>query len=431
MAKIKFPLEMANGEQVRTLGDLKDNFDIEKVVGYFLDGKLKTWLEDRYYEDESEAIDLLDKDDRDLAKKLCNIFGVYFEETKNVDAEAIAEKNARLEKLKQFTDDEEIIKNIDLVAFNQEELGDLYDKGADKIYLCDGEFNIPKSKQDLEYVEFGNAVVNGLKIKLDEDKTTSKDNFVYNDAFWKEFLNNNHISQNSAKTEDRIYYIVNMPLSNRNMYCLASRYLDGSDEKIHIPDIEVCSKSILTHLYIEVVTVSISHNNGFILIDNLWENVAILYELKTNKITFITDYGKKLDFRKNSLLYVSSRYNYPTRRAGGQSSSVSLKKYDLESGSIIELEKHIFCIGLSDSEAYWCAFNIEDCFIYYSTYIIDSDGNFTLNAKKIEKNDYTIKDLGNISPKGLVNGYCIFRKNEVYVKVRNSSNIENLYRVDK
>lgn len=167
MAKIKFPLEMANGEQVRTLGDLKDNFDIEKIVGYFLDGKLKTWLEDRYYEDESEAIASLDRDDADLTKKICDIFGIDFAETENVDAEAIAERNARLEKLKQFTDDEEIIKNIDLVAFNQEELGDLYDKGAEKIYLCEGEFNIPKSKQDLEYVEFGNAVVNGLKVEPD------------------------------------------------------------------------------------------------------------------------------------------------------------------------------------------------------------------------------------------------------------------------
>ena len=183
MAKIKFPLEMANGEQVRTLGDLKDNFDIEKVVGYFLDGKLKTWLEDRYYEDESEAIDLLDKYDADLAKKLCNIFGVYFEETKTVDAEVIAERNARLEKLKQFTDDEEIIKNVDLVAFNQEELGDLYDKGADKIYLCEGEFNIPKSKQDLEYVEIGGAVVKGKIIK--ENKTENNEELTIEEILSK------------------------------------------------------------------------------------------------------------------------------------------------------------------------------------------------------------------------------------------------------
>ena len=31
---------MADGAQVRTLDDLKEHFDIEKVVGYFTDGRL-------------------------------------------------------------------------------------------------------------------------------------------------------------------------------------------------------------------------------------------------------------------------------------------------------------------------------------------------------------------------------------------------------
>ena len=45
--KIKFALEMKDGIQVRNLEDLRDNFDLEKTVGYFLDGKLITWLNDR------------------------------------------------------------------------------------------------------------------------------------------------------------------------------------------------------------------------------------------------------------------------------------------------------------------------------------------------------------------------------------------------
>ena len=39
---IKFPLEMRNGVQVRNITELRENFDAEKVVGYFLEGKLKT-----------------------------------------------------------------------------------------------------------------------------------------------------------------------------------------------------------------------------------------------------------------------------------------------------------------------------------------------------------------------------------------------------
>lgn len=51
---IKFPLKMKNDIEVRDLEGLKENFDIKKVVGYFLDGKLLKWLEARYYEEELE-----------------------------------------------------------------------------------------------------------------------------------------------------------------------------------------------------------------------------------------------------------------------------------------------------------------------------------------------------------------------------------------
>ena len=47
--KIKFALEMKDGVKVRTIEDLRDSFDIEKAISYFLDGKLLEWLQDRYY----------------------------------------------------------------------------------------------------------------------------------------------------------------------------------------------------------------------------------------------------------------------------------------------------------------------------------------------------------------------------------------------
>lgn len=158
---VKFPLEMKNGVMARNMSEVKENFDTEKIVSHFLEGKLLTWLEARYYEGEAEAISVLSIEDPELAKKLCEIFGVEYEEENAVNAEEIAKRNAKIVKLKQYTDDESIIANIDLVAFDQEELADIYDTGAEKIYLCAGEFNIPKSKQDLEYIELGNAVVTG------------------------------------------------------------------------------------------------------------------------------------------------------------------------------------------------------------------------------------------------------------------------------
>ena len=49
--KIRFPLQMKDGAAVRTLEELREHFDLESVLGYFSDGKLKTWLADRYYDE--------------------------------------------------------------------------------------------------------------------------------------------------------------------------------------------------------------------------------------------------------------------------------------------------------------------------------------------------------------------------------------------
>lgn len=158
MAKVKLPLEMANGVMVRTIEELRENFDIKKVVGYFLDGKLNNWLEARYYEEEFEKVNDLSESDPELVKKLCEIFGVeYIDEKINVDV--IQEKNERLLKLKQYTDDEEIIANIDSVAFNQEELAELYDKKIKTIYLCGENFNISLLQKNIHYIGVTNATV--------------------------------------------------------------------------------------------------------------------------------------------------------------------------------------------------------------------------------------------------------------------------------
>ena len=61
MAKrIKFALEMKDGQSVRDIEGLKEYFDLEKLVEHFKSGKLKIWLEDRRYDDEAEELDALD-----------------------------------------------------------------------------------------------------------------------------------------------------------------------------------------------------------------------------------------------------------------------------------------------------------------------------------------------------------------------------------
>ena len=72
MAKIiKFPLKMKNGAEVRSLEELQENFDFETVLGYFADGRLKTWLVNRYYDEKVEEVGALSADMPDLKERLC------------------------------------------------------------------------------------------------------------------------------------------------------------------------------------------------------------------------------------------------------------------------------------------------------------------------------------------------------------------------
>ena len=133
--KIKFPLEMKDGVKVRNLDELKEHFDLEKMVSYFLDGRLFN-----------------------LKKELCEIFEVQLAEN-DLNIEELEYKNNRIKKLKEYTDNKEIIKNIDYVAFNQEELADLLDEDVTKIYLCNNKFIIPLSKESISYIGVNEAII--------------------------------------------------------------------------------------------------------------------------------------------------------------------------------------------------------------------------------------------------------------------------------
>ena len=158
--KIKFPLEMRDGVQARNIDELREFFDIEKVLEYLIDGKLLTWLQDRYYMKEAENISKLDTYSSDVKERLCEILGVEMKvEAENVDVEEIERRKERLLKLKKYTDDEDIWNKVDYVAFDQEDLADLLDDECPEIYLCDGKFCIPVSECNKKYIGIHNPVV--------------------------------------------------------------------------------------------------------------------------------------------------------------------------------------------------------------------------------------------------------------------------------
>lgn len=160
--KIKFPLEMKDGFKVRTLEELKQHFDLENVLVYLLNGKLLTWLELRYYDDEAMAIKLLNINAPQLHQKLCDIFNVDLPQKNDINIEDISHKQSRILKIKQYTDDKRLITQEENFAFNQEDLENLYKHNKTTIYLCEGTFEIPEDKCELDYVIVGKPNVHGL-----------------------------------------------------------------------------------------------------------------------------------------------------------------------------------------------------------------------------------------------------------------------------
>lgn len=151
--RIKQPL-IVNGVEVRDIEMLRDNFDVDTLIDYAFDGKLAKWLRDRYYDDEADEIESLEKDDPDLEDRMYDIFQV----DPPMSEEEIAWRNERLAKLKEYTTDEEILERVDDVAFDQQDLSDLIDDDVEEIFLCGGRFTIPLKVENKTYIGIGDAV---------------------------------------------------------------------------------------------------------------------------------------------------------------------------------------------------------------------------------------------------------------------------------
>lgn len=158
--KIRFPLKM-NEMDIRTIEELRANFNLESILGYFANGKLSTWLKDRYYDNEAGAIDELSPNDEKLSKKICSILKVeYSEEVSDIDIESVKRRNEKIALLKQLDESEQLIAKVDAVAFNQDDLLDILDTGTEKmIYLCQGDFEVPLTIKNITYVGIDNPSV--------------------------------------------------------------------------------------------------------------------------------------------------------------------------------------------------------------------------------------------------------------------------------
>lgn len=172
MAKIRIRLIMADGAEVRNPTELREHFDLEKVVEYYKNGMLLKWLRVRFFDKEADAVEALDENADDFQQRLCRIFDVEFSGNP-VDVEEIVQRQERLTMLREITDEEEFIRNIDQVAFDQEDLADLLAEGADTVYLCGTYFVVPARCERVTYIGINEPTVH--IVGLESGKSLSPD----------------------------------------------------------------------------------------------------------------------------------------------------------------------------------------------------------------------------------------------------------------
>ena len=174
---INFPLILKNNVKVRSIEELRENFDIAKIMEYYCNGKLLQWLERRYYDEIAEKIKALSQNNEKLVEKIAEILGAKIEKEKEntINIVEIQEKVNLKEKVKDWVA-EEYLEKIDFIADSQERFETLIERGYRKIYLYEGEFVIRRSFTDLEIIGIKEPVK--IKIEAKDERDFAKQNIV-------------------------------------------------------------------------------------------------------------------------------------------------------------------------------------------------------------------------------------------------------------
>ena len=168
----KFALYLKAGQEVRNnIEEITEYFDYGRIVEYFNDGSLLQWLEDRRYEKEAIALSYLETDAKDFKEKLCYIFHI---DSKKIDTEAVAEDAETVRKkalITQYTNDENVLADMDSIATSQKELEEVLKRKKALIYLCDSKFTISPKHENVKYVGLGTVTISiDTEIKVDFEK---------------------------------------------------------------------------------------------------------------------------------------------------------------------------------------------------------------------------------------------------------------------
>lgn len=211
---------MKNDIEVRDIEELKDNFSLAQVLFYLANGKLDTWLRDRRLDDIADAISKLNQEDAEFNKKVCDIFEVECVEECGVSIKKVKEKQRKIELLQTFTDGESFIEVIEKIAFEQNDVYDLLNKGENVIYLCGDKFTIPLNNKSISYIGINNPLIaifpedgmeskevdiNFENIRLDEESQKVLDDLKNRE---KEEYNNYDIKNREYSTNSSLHSVL-------------------------------------------------------------------------------------------------------------------------------------------------------------------------------------------------------------------------------
>lgn len=167
MKRIKFPLVMKNGEEVRDIEALRNHFDIESAVEYYSNGKLERWLKNYYYDDILENVQKLAGNEPDFGELLAEALGVEWKSAEKINLQNIMKRTELKEQLKPYVSDEQL-EGMEHIADTQEELERLAQSGCASVYLFGKTFSVLDWMENIELIGIGHPVIN-LEIKSSEE----------------------------------------------------------------------------------------------------------------------------------------------------------------------------------------------------------------------------------------------------------------------
>lgn len=165
--KIRFGLNMPGKQNIRTMEELKQYFDLKAVLEYYFNNKLTEWLNDRGYASIAEQLNALDRDKDDFEENVCKIFGAQYkaEAAGAVTAEDVEALVDRKEEIRKYTDDVNILENAGNVAFNQAELNALVkDDNSKTVYLLGKEFTLTAKYKNKTYIGLNTPMVKFIDV---------------------------------------------------------------------------------------------------------------------------------------------------------------------------------------------------------------------------------------------------------------------------